>query len=108
MLVGEDALKAILDVRSGGQVHLRNNDCTFPPNTVRVWTSNAPSFEDFLEGTGRKLFSGHSIPATVRRRTWVCQITERLLKPQAVANLKATSAANHATYSKALQEFMPP
>jgi hypothetical protein len=106
--LSEDTLKALLDVRTGGQIHLRANDASFVPNQVRIWTSNAETLEDFMQGASRQVFRGVSIPDTVRRRCWVCLVSKRLLKLSAVPHLRQTSAANNDTYVKALQAFLPP
>ena len=106
--LSEDTLKALLDVRAGGQIHLRANDATFVPNQVRIWTSNAETLEDFMQGATRQVFQGISIPDTVRRRCWVCLVSKRLLKASAVQHLKQTSAANSSTYQQALRAFLPP
>ena len=105
--LSEDSLKALLDVRAGGNIHLRNNDATFVPNQVRMWTSNAETLDDFMQGSSRKIFRGESIPDTVRRRAWLCIVNKRLLKASAVVDLKQASAASSSNYNKALQEFLP-
>jgi len=105
--LSEDGLKALLDVRAGGQIHLRHNDATFAPNQVRVWTSNADSMEEFLQGSDRKIFKNETVPETVRRRCWVCIVKERLLKPEAIKHLKSVSSSSHSQYRDALQEFLP-
>lgn len=100
----EDFVKASIDVRAGGVIHVRDEDLIFIPETVRVWTANVTSLDEWICGDSKRV---PEVSATVRRRMWACFITHRLISDTGKAFLAQTSAESHSTYKRKMGLHFP-
>ena len=102
--VSTDLIKAALDVREGGVVHIREEDLVFPPETVRVWSANVSSFEEFVGATVQRV---PNAAETMKRRMWVCWLSCKILTARGKEHLVAQTLASHDPYRRRMAAHFP-
>ena len=93
-----------MDVREGGVVHIREEDLVFPPETVRVWSANVSSFEEFVGATVQRV---PNAAETMKRRMWVCWLSCKILTARGKEHLVTQTTASHVPYRRRMAAYFP-